>query len=51
MRLMQLPSPTRVVAPHFFCFGGVLETARWINRILAGRVVIDAEGTRFRVED
>ena len=28
MRLVQLPSSTRVVAPHFFCFGGVIETAR-----------------------
>ena len=50
MRLMQLPSSTRVVAPHFFCFGGVLETARWINRIVSGRLVIDPEGMRFRVE-
>jgi methylenetetrahydrofolate reductase (NADPH) len=50
MRLMQLPSSTRVVAPHFFCFGGVLETARWINRIVSGRFVIDPEGMRFRVE-
>ena len=50
MRLMQLPSSTRVVAPHFFCFGGVLETARWINRIVSGRFVIDSDGTRFRVE-
>jgi methylenetetrahydrofolate reductase (NADH) len=50
MRLMQLPTSTRVVAPHFFCFGGVLETARWINLIVSGHFVIDADGTRFRVE-
>jgi len=50
MRLMQLPSSTRVVAPHFFCFGGVLETAHWINRIVSGHFVIDDDGTRFRVE-
>jgi methylenetetrahydrofolate reductase (NADPH) len=46
MRLMQLPSSTRVVAPHFFCFGGVLETARWINRIVSGQFVMDPEGMR-----
>lgn len=50
MRLMQLPSSTRVVAPHFFCFGGVLETAHWINRIVSGHFVIDVEGMRFRAE-
>ena len=50
MRLMQLPSSTRVIAPHFFCFGGVLETAQWINRIVSGHFVIDAEATRFVVE-
>ena len=50
MRLMQLPSSTHVVAPHFFCFGGVLETAHWINRISSGHFVIDTEAMRFRVE-
>jgi methylenetetrahydrofolate reductase (NADPH) len=50
MRLMQLPSSTRVIAPHFFCFGGTLETARWINRIASGHLVLDAEGARFWVE-
>ena len=50
MRLMQLPTFTRVIAPHFFCFGGVLETAQWINRIVSGHFVIDAEATRFLVE-
>ena len=50
MRLMQLPNSSRVVAPHFFCFGGVLETAHWINRIVAGHFVIDGTGTTFQVE-
>jgi methylenetetrahydrofolate reductase (NADPH) len=40
MRLMQLPSSTRVVAPHFFSFGGAVETARWINRIASGDLLI-----------
>ncbi len=36
LRLMQLPSSTRIIAPHFFCFGGALETAHWINQVVAG---------------
>ncbi len=50
MRLMQLPGSTRVIAPHFFCFGGVLETAEWINRIVAGHFAIDPAEARFTVE-
>jgi methylenetetrahydrofolate reductase (NADPH) len=50
MRLMQLPSSTRVVAPHFFCFGGVLETAEWISRVVSGHFAIDAAEARFLVE-
>lgn len=49
MRLMQLSSPTRVVAPHFFCFGGVLETARWIRRVVSGDFVIDPAEDKFQV--
>jgi methylenetetrahydrofolate reductase (NADPH) len=50
MRLMQLPGSTRVVAPHFFCFGGVLETAEWISQIVAGHFAIDPAQLRFLVE-
>ena len=50
MRLMQLPSSTRVIAPHFFCFGGVLETARWINRVVAGRFSLDPSELKFTVD-
>jgi hypothetical protein len=50
MRLMQLPSSTRVEAPHFFCFGGVLETARWINQVVAGRFSLDPSELKFTVE-
>jgi methylenetetrahydrofolate reductase (NADPH) len=51
MRLMQLPATTRVVAPHFFSFGGALSTARWIKQVAAGAFEIDAMARRFRVED
>lgn len=50
MRLMQLPSSTRVVAPHFFCFGGALETASWISRIISGNFAIDPAELKFVVE-
>jgi methylenetetrahydrofolate reductase (NADPH) len=50
MRLMQLPGSTRVVAPHFFCFGGVLETARWINQVVSGRFSIDPSELKFSVD-
>lgn len=50
MRLMQLPGSTRVVAPHFFCFGGVLETAEWISQVVSGHFAIDPEQLRFLVE-
>ena len=49
MRLMQLPSSTRVIAPHFFSFGGVLETAEWINRVVSGHFEIDAAGVKLMV--
>lgn len=49
MRLMQLSSSTRVAAPHFFCFGGVLETARWIHRVVAGDFAVDSADDRFQV--
>jgi methylenetetrahydrofolate reductase (NADPH) len=42
MRLTQLPASTRIVAPHFFCFGGVLETAEWIHQIVSGHFALQA---------
>lgn len=50
MRLMQLPDSTYVAAPHFFCFGGAVETARWIAQVAAGRFEIDSQQLKFAVE-
>ena len=50
MRLMQLSGSTRVVAPHFFCFGGAIETARWISRVVSGAFVIEPDELSFRIE-
>jgi methylenetetrahydrofolate reductase (NADPH) len=51
MRLVQLPAATQVVAPHFFSFGGTLETARWIKRVGSGNFDIDVKAGKFRIED
>ncbi|HEX3397059.1 MAG TPA: methylenetetrahydrofolate reductase [Steroidobacteraceae bacterium] len=50
MRLMQLAGTTRVVAPHFFSFGGAIETAHWISRVVAGGFVIGPDELSFRIE-
>ena len=41
----------RLVQPHFFAFGGVLKTARWVNAVVAGRFALNAEANGFRVEE
>jgi methylenetetrahydrofolate reductase (NADPH) len=42
---------SRLVKAHFFAFGGVVKTARWVNSVLSGRFVLNGEATGFRVED
>ena len=42
---------SRLVKPHFFAFGGVLKTARWVNAVAAGRFTLNAEANGFRVEE
>jgi methylenetetrahydrofolate reductase (NADPH) len=41
--------PAQIIAPHFFAFGGAIETARWMQAIAAGAFSIDADGARFRI--
>ncbi len=52
LRLVSMAaSPSvQIVAPHFFSFGGSMETARWISQIAAGRFQIDKEAGKFRME-
>jgi methylenetetrahydrofolate reductase (NADPH) len=40
---------SRLVKAHFFAFGGVLKTARWVNAVLAGRFDLDGQATGFDV--
>jgi methylenetetrahydrofolate reductase (NADPH) len=37
------------VVPHFFSFGGVAATGRWVRAVADGRITLDA-GAGFRVE-
>ena len=50
MRLVQLADTTHVVGPHFFAFGGALETAKWINRVRCGKFEVDDRKDKFNVE-
>lgn len=41
----------RVLAlPHFFSFGGSVETGRWLRAVQEGRFTLDAEGNGFAVD-
>lgn len=39
----------RIVQPHFFAFGGVLQTARWLQAIRDGAFELAADGDSFTV--
>jgi methylenetetrahydrofolate reductase (NADPH) len=38
---------SRIFAPHFFAFGGVLETARWLRAVTEGSFELNEAGTGF----
>ena len=40
-------SDSRIFAPHFFAFGGVLETARWLRAVTEGSFELNEAGTGF----
>jgi methylenetetrahydrofolate reductase (NADPH) len=42
---------SRLRRAHFFCFGGVLKTARWANAVLAGNFELNREATGFTVTE
>jgi len=49
LSLLQSPVPAQIVAPHFFAFGGALETARWMRKVAAGEFDIDMRSARFNI--
>jgi methylenetetrahydrofolate reductase (NADPH) len=50
-RAKQLRSDSRIFAPHFFAFGGVLETARWLRAVIGGSFKLDAVESGFAIAD
>ena len=42
---------SRLTRAHFFAFGGVLKTARWVNAVVAGNFELDREANGFTVSD
>ncbi len=51
LALAEAPLPAQILGPHFFAFGGVLETARWMRRMAAGAFNIDPESGKFKLEE
>ena len=49
LALLSAPPPAQIVAPHFFAFGGSVETARWMRKIAAGEFDIDSGAARLRL--
>lgn len=48
--LLATPVSAQIVAPHFFAFGGALETARWMRKVAAGAFDVDAKAAQFRMQ-
>jgi len=49
--LLRAQLSAQIIAPHFFAFGGALETARWMRKIAAGAFDIDAKAGYLRIRD
>jgi len=50
LALLSGPLSAQIAAPHFFAFGGALETARWMRKVAAGAFDIDAKAARFTMQ-
>ena len=48
-RAKQANPDSRIFAPHFFAFGGVLETARWLRAVIDGSFELDKAERGFSV--
>ena len=42
-------APSRLVQPHYYAFGGVMETAQWLRHLIDGTFTMDASGEKFTV--
>jgi methylenetetrahydrofolate reductase (NADPH) len=50
LALLRTPVSAQIAAPHFFAFGGALETARWMQKVAAGEFDIDSKARRFKMQ-
>ena len=41
---------SRIVQPHFYAFGGVAATARWIRAVIDGRFTLEPDSDRFALD-
>jgi methylenetetrahydrofolate reductase (NADPH) len=48
-RAKQADRDSRIFAPHFFAFGGVLETARWLRAVISGSFELDSAERGFTI--
>src|ERR1700730_4288788 len=49
LALLASPRSAQITAPHFFAFGGALETARWMRTVAAGAFDIDVRAAQLRL--
>ena len=49
LALLSAPPAAQIVAPHFFAFGGSVETARWMRKIAGGEFEVDRGAARLRI--
>lgn len=49
-RAKQASNDSRIFAPHFFAFGGVLETSRWLRAVIEGHFELDAAERGFSIK-
>jgi methylenetetrahydrofolate reductase (NADPH) len=47
IRGMTSDPASRIVKPHFFCFGGLIETVGWISAVREGQFELQAEAGSF----
>jgi methylenetetrahydrofolate reductase (NADPH) len=50
-RALEAGTAHRLVAPHFFAFGGTLKTAQWRRRLIEGEFDIDGERESLRLSE
>ena len=48
-RAKQSNPDSRIFAPHFFAFGGVLETGRWLRAVIEGSFELDSAERGFSI--